>query len=337
MKQMWMVRAGKDAFLIDAFKERNIVALGWGLGDLKDKNADDIKRLMEETYPDESKYALGIASSQVIKFRHTIKKGDYVLSYNPSSRKYLLGEITSDYYFSKDLENEGIDYIGGHNDTRDVKWLGEVSRDKLKVPTKNTLGAISTLFNINEDAQKDILNVFNNKIPTTGEDEGESEKEDISILKEDIKEKSIEFIKDNVNKLDPYEMQDLVAGLLRAMGYKTIVSPRGSDLGKDIIASPDGLGLEDPVILVEVKHRPNTTIGAHEIRSFKGALKKTNRGIYVSTGGFTTDAKYEAERSEIPIILMDLDRLVKFIMQYYDNFDNDARTLIPLTKIYWPL
>ena len=337
MKQMWMVRAGKDAFLIDAFKEKNIVALGWGLGDLKDKNEDDIKRLMEEKYPNESKYTLGISASQVIKFRHTIKKGDYVLSYNPSSRKYLLGEITSDYYFSEDLEKEDIDYIGGHNDTRDVKWLGEVSRDKLKVSTKNTLGAISTLFNINDEAKKDILNVFNNKAPTPEENEGDNENEDVSILKEDIKEKSIEFIKDKVNTLDWDEMQELVAGLLRAMGYKTLVSPRGSDRGKDIIASPDGLGLEDPVILVEVKHRPNTTIGSHEIRSFKGALKKTNRGIYVSTGGFTTDAKYEAERSEIPIILMDLDRLVKFIMQYYDNFDNDARTLIPLTKIYWPL
>lgn len=337
MKQMWMVRAGKDAFLIDAFKERNIVALGWGLGDLKDKNEDDIKRLMEEKYPNESKYTLGISASQVIKFRHTIKKGDYVLSYNPSSRKYLLGEITSDYYFSEDLEKEDIDYIGGHNDTRDVKWLGEVSRDKLKVSTKNTLGSISTLFNINNEAKKDILNVFNNKTPFPEEKEGDTENEDVSILKEDIKEKSIEFIKDKVNTLDPYEMQYLVAGLLRAMGYKTLVSPRGSDRGKDIIASPDGLGLEDPVILVEVKHRPNTTMGSQEIRSFKGALKKTNRGIYVSTGGFTTDAKYEAERSEIPIILMDLDRLVKFIMQYYDNFDNDARTLIPLTKIYWPL
>ena len=336
MKQMWMVRAGKDAFLIDAFKEKNIVALGWGLGDLKDKNEDDIKRLMEEKYPNESKYTLGISASQVIKFRHTIQKEDYVLSYNPSSRKYLLGEITSDYYFSEDLEKEDIDYIGGHNDTRDVKWLGEVSRDKLKVSTKNTLGAISTLFNINNEAKKDILNVFNNKVPAPEEDD-DSENEDVSILKEDIKEKSIEFIKDKVNTLDGYEMQDLVAGLLRAMGYKTLVSPRGPDRGKDIMASPDGLGLEDPVILVEVKHRPNTSIGSQEIRSFKGALKKTNRGIYVSTGGFTTDAKYEAERSEIPIILMDLDRLVKFIMQYYDNFDNDARTLIPLTKIYWPL
>lgn len=334
---MWMVRAGKDAFLIDAFKQRNIVAIGWNLGDLKDKSVEDIKNLMAEKYPDESKYALAIASSQVIKFRHMIEKEDYVLSYNPSSRKYLVGEITSDYYYNEEMEKEEIDSIGGHNNTRDVKWLGEVSRDNLSVSTKNTLGAISTLFNINDEAKQDILNVLNNKKPATEEDGEESELEDISILKEDIKDKSIEFIKDKVNKLDPYEMQDLVAGLLRAMGYKTIVSPQGADRGKDIIASPDGLGLEDPVILVEVKHRQNTSMGSQQIRSFKGALKKTNRGIYVSTGGFTTDAKYEAERSEIPIILMDLDMLVKFIIQYYDNFDNDARSLIPLTKIYWPL
>ena len=153
---------------------------------------------------------------------------------------------------------------------------------------------------------------------------------------DEIVDKSKEFIKDKVNSLDWDEMQELVAGLLRAMGYKTIVSPPGSDRGKDIIASPDGLGLEDPVIYVEVKHR-NQSMSSSDIRSFKGALKKNNKGIYVSTGGFTTDAKYEAERSEIPIILMDLDALIKLIIQYYDNFDSDARSLIPLKKLYWPV
>ena len=55
MKNMWMVRAGKGAFLIDEFKSRDIVALGWGLGDLSDKNENEIKLLMEEKYPNESK------------------------------------------------------------------------------------------------------------------------------------------------------------------------------------------------------------------------------------------------------------------------------------------
>lgn len=336
MKNMWMVRAGRGAFLIDYFESMKIVAIGWGLGDLKNKSSEDIKLLMEQKYPNNSKSSNGLNSSQVIKFIYSIKKGDYVVSYNPSIRKYLIGEIISDYYFSSKLDEYGEEYEE-YNDTRDVEWLGEVPRDKLKVSTRNTLGSISTLFNINEDAKEDILSVFENKKRKEKDNiYDEEEIDDVSILKDDIIEKSIEFIKDRVNELGWNEMQELVAGLLRAMGYKTIVSPPGSDLGKDIIASPDGLGLEDPVIVVEVKHH-SSPISSSSIRSFKGALKKINRGIYLSTGGFTKDAKYEAERSEIPIILMDLDRFVKFIIQYYDNFDNDARALVPLTKIYWPL
>ncbi|GAI57528.1 unnamed protein product, partial [marine sediment metagenome] len=34
--------------------------------------------------------------------------------------------------------------------------------------------------------------------------------------------------------------------------------------------------------------------------------------------------------------LIDLDMLAKLIIQYYDNFDTDTKTLIPLIKIYWP-
>lgn len=120
------------------------------------------------------------------------------------------------------------------------------------------------------------------------------------------------------------------------MGYKTIISPTGPDKGKDIVASPDGLGLEDPKILVEVKHR-NGSMGAPEIRNFMGVLQGNNKGLYVSTGGFTKEAEYEAERSNNQITLMDIDLLVQFILQYYDNFDNDARNLIPLRKMYWPI
>ena len=326
MSNMWMVRAGKDAILINDFKEQNKVAIGWNLGDLTNKSSEDIKSIVNEIYKNNSKQQNSKIYSQEIRFRFDIKEGDYVLSYNQSTRNYLIGEIISDYYFSEK-------FIEEYTDIRDVKWLGEVPRDKLKVSTKNTLGAISTLFNINEAAKTDILNVFENK---ESSDEEEGEEDDISILMDEIVDKSKEFIKDKVNSLDWDEMQELVAGLLRAMGYKTIVSPPGSDRGKDIIASPDGLGLEDPVIYVEVKHR-NQSMSSSDIRSFKGALKKNNKGIYVSTGGFTTDAKYEAERSEIPIILMDLDALIKLIIQYYDNFDSDARSLIPLKKLYWPV
>jgi len=130
-------------------------------------------------------------------------------------------------------------------------------------------------------------------------------------------------------------MQELVAGVLRAMGYKTSITERGPDRGKDIEASPDGLMLKEPRIIVEVKHRQGQ-MGSKEVRNFIAVLRERNNGIYVSTGGFSKDAKYEAERSNNQLTLIDLDRLVELIIEFYDNFDVETKLLVPLTKIYWP-
>ena len=77
-------------------------------------------------------------------------------------------------------------------------------------------------------------------------------------------------------------------------------------------------------------------MGSPEIRSFTGGLRPKDKVLYVSTGGYTKEAKYEAERSNNPVTLVDADMLISLIIQYYDNFDPDARSLIPLTKICWP-
>ena len=322
---MWMVRAGKDAFLIDDFEEKNVIAIGWGkIKDLsKFNNPEEIKEEIKNNYPEYGDGKINISASQISKFKFNFEVGDFVISYKPEERIYLVGEILSDYSYKEDLE--------GHNHVRDVKWLGKVNRDDLKTSTRNTLGAISTIFNINAEAAEDILNSLKGKKTL----EEEEQEEELETIKEDVISNSSEFIKDKVIALNWEDMQELVAGVLRAMGYKTMVSPKGADRGKDIMASPDGLGLEDPRIVVEVKHRKGR-MGAPEIRSFTGGLRRGSKGLYVSTGGFSHEAKYEAERSEIPVTLIDADVLVQLIIQYYDQFDNEARSLVPLTKIYWP-
>jgi restriction system protein len=78
------------------------------------------------------------------------------------------------------------------------------------------------------------------------------------------------------------------------------------------------IGLESPRIKVEVKHRKNTAMGFQELRSFIGGLRSDDRGLYVSIGGFTKDAKYEAERSNVPVTLIDIDGLLKLIIEHYD-------------------
>jgi restriction system protein len=130
--------------------------------------------------------------------------------------------------------------------------------------------------------------------------------------------------------------EQLAAAILRAMGYRARVSPKGPDRGVDVFASPDGLGLQEPRIKVEVKHRRNTTIGSQDLRSFLGGLRQGDKGLYVSTGGFTKDAKYEADRSNIPVTLLDLEDLAALVVTHYEKFDMEGVALIPLIRVYFP-
>jgi restriction system protein len=119
------------------------------------------------------------------------------------------------------------------------------------------------------------------------------------------------------------------------MKYKTQVSPAGADRGKDIIASPDGFGFENPRIVVEVKHR-NGQMGSPAIRSFLGGRHKDDRGLFVSTGGFTKDAHYEAERAQVRLTLWTLDNLVRALVEHYDNTDTETKRMVPLKRMYVP-
>ncbi len=103
-----------------------------------------------------------------------------------------------------------------------------------------------------------------------------------------------------------------------------------------MLASPDGLGLEEPRIKAEVKHRPKTSMGSQEVRSFLGGLRQGDRGLYVSIGGFTKEAKYEADRSPVPVTLVDLGDLASLVVAHYEEFDIDGRVILPLVKVYLP-
>lgn len=74
-----------------------------------------------------------------------------------------------------------------------------------------------------------------------------------------------------------------------------------------------------------------------EIRSFLGDSHVNDKGLYVSTGGFTKEVRYEADRASIPLVPLDLDYLVKELLRHYGAMDMEARTLVPLINIYWPV
>ena len=333
----WMVRAGAKSRFFESFKERNIVAIGWRVvGDLSQvKTRADLIQQVKKTYPNYKEQQVMMAASQLFRFVDEFQKGDRVVTYDSGGRRYLCGEIVSDYKFDSSSSD------GEFGNIRATKWSHEKVRDELSVSARNSLGAISTIFQISEEVSNEL---WNSKKPPIREADTKSEVAGTAELEigseltlAEVAETAAEKIKDRLTQPDGHQMEQLVAGVLRAMGFQTRISPRGPDRGADILASPDGFGFQEPRIVVEVKHRPSERMSAPQLRSFIGGRHQRDKGLYVSTGGFTQEARYEADRASIPMTTWDFDELTETLLRNYDKLDQETKQLIPLKSLYWPL
>jgi len=330
MNRFWMIRAGEGGYLVEHFERAGYAGIGWReAGDFTGiKTLEQMRERLVQAYPNEKPGWLGNAAAMTFKFRRTIRPGDRVITYDPQRREYLLGTIEGEYEFQPGV-------LPDYNHVRKVRWEGRVSRDVLSPSSRNTLGSTLTLFEPGEAVLQDIEQAQRGGPGVPEAEEVEEAQQEWQVIRRDVLDRAHEFIKDRILALSWEDMELLVAALLRAMGYKARVTPRGPDRGRDVIASPDGLGFQQPRIIAEVKHR-REAMGAPQIRSFLGGLRTGDQGLYVSTGGYTREAKFEAERANVPVTLIDLDELAVLVVEHYERFDSDGRSLIPLIRVYWP-
>lgn len=329
-QRMWMVRAGRDARWADNFLTEGIVGLGWhGIGDsTRFPTKAAMLAEMRRAYPDRSEGNAASGASQLWRFQRELSIGDDVVTYERGTRLYHLGKITSDARYQYD-EIEELTL------RRTVTWESAVSRDLLTKDSKNRLGSTLTLFKVPTSAAEELRRMAAGEPPSVPANTA-APFEDADDPFENLAEEAALRIADKIGQLNWDEMQRLVAAVLRAMNYRTEVARAGPDRGRDIFASPDGFGFEQPRIAVEVKHRLGEKIDAPALRSFLGGRHKDDRGLFVSTGGFTKEAYYEADRATIPLKLMTLDDLARAVIDAYERFDNEGRALLPLTRVYWP-
>jgi len=169
--------------------------------------------------------------------------------------------------------------------------------------------------------------------PKGTEDETDPVKESIIEL-ENLEERAINGIREYLRSKTPYEFQELVAALLRAMGYYTpFIAPKGKDGGIDIIAYVDPLGAQTPRIKVQVKHRPDAVIGAPDIRALLGILRQGDIALFVTSGTFSPDAKSTATSSREFIRLIDGDEFIDMWQNYYDKMSDEDKNMLPLKRI----
>lgn len=161
--------------------------------------------------------------------------------------------------------------------------------------------------------------------------------ESASITLEQAEEMAWAEIEAYLAAMPPYDFQELVASLLRAMGYHVAwIAPPGKDGGTDIIAYNDPLGTKPPRIKVQVKRNANSPrIDVTGLRSFMAVLGEGDVGLFVALSGFTKDADYEARQSHRRINLIDARRLVELWTAHFVQLDDSARARLPLRPVWF--
>ena len=167
------------------------------------------------------------------------------------------------------------------------------------------------------------------------EDDGELET--ASTTFEEADEDAWREIAAYLNAMPPYDFQNLVASLLRAMGYHVSwVSPPGPDGGLDIVAFTDPLGATGPRIKVQVKRQTTSKVSVDGLRAFLALLGNQDVGIFVCSAGFTAEAEREARAQENRrLTLMDLKRLFELWVEHYDNIPDEDRQVLPLRPVHF--
>ncbi len=157
-----------------------------------------------------------------------------------------------------------------------------------------------------------------------------------SVTLEQAEEDAWNEIEQYLGTINPYEFQDLVAALLRSMGYHILwIAPAGKDGGIDIMAASDPLATRPPRIKVQVK-RQQQSVTVDGLRSFMALLGDDDVGIFVSVGGFTKDARDEARTQEKRrVTLIDSKALFQLWTEYYKTLIDEDRRRLPLKPVYF--
>jgi restriction system protein len=157
-----------------------------------------------------------------------------------------------------------------------------------------------------------------------------------SATLEEAEEQSWRDVSSFLAAMPPYEFQDLVAALLKAMGYHIAwVAPPGKDGGIDIIAHIDPLGAQGPRMKVQVKRRADR-VGVVELRSFLAVISERDIGVYVSLGGFSSEAQALANQEQLRrLTLLDGELLFDLWIENLASMTAEDKLRMPLKPIYF--
>jgi len=327
---LWLVRAGKHGDQEQGAYNNKVVTIGWNeLPDLSNiKSEEQLEELYAKIYPEEKKMASANRMGQIWNFIYNIKKGDLVALPLKSQSAIVIGEVVGDYEYKE--------YAHNIRHTRRVEWLRTIPRSEFDQDLLFSLGAFMTVCRIQrnnaEERVRILLKLEGKSVERTKQELTSEEPEIPKDIEQFAKDQIVKYLE---AKFSGHKRAALVDGILRAQGYVTKVSPPGADGGVDILAGSGPLGFDDPKICVQVKSS-KSPVDVGVLRQLEGVTRnfKAEYGILVAWGGMTKVADQEIGRSFFATRIWDQGILLEQILKYYEKFDDELKTELPLKRIW---
>ena len=317
--RMWGIHTKDDSLFLNG----NVIAIGWReMGDLSAiaPTRDAFRDKYVEIYPDAKKGSIGTGAGMLYRFLYEIQVGDYIIFPSKADRMINIGKVEGEYQYIPDA----AEFV----QQRKVRWLKHLPRTAFSQGALYEVGSALTLFAV-KNYPDEFLHALEKGFKKALQEKDDS----VGATAEDIIETTKDFILKEISRqLKGYDLEEFVADLLRAMGYRATVSPRGGDSGIDITAYKDEL---PPRILVQVKSQDGD-IKEATIQSLKGAMREGDYGLFITLSNYTKNAKKYLDNT--PIIRgINGTELVELILKYYNLLSDQYRKMIPLKKVFIPM
>ncbi|MDE7082816.1 MAG: restriction endonuclease [Clostridia bacterium] len=322
-KRIWGIHTQDD----NLFLKDNIIAIGWkAMGDLShiENNREAFKRKYAETYPGKTKQSVANGAGMLYRFCYEVQTGDYIVYPSKSNRMINLGIVDGEYKY----ENTAREYV----QQRKVRWLKHLPRTAFSQGALYEIGSAMSFFTV-RNYSDEFIDALTNKSVKPIFASADEENETVAATADDIKEGTRDYILKELSKnLKGYRLEDFIADLLKAMGYRAELSPHGGDSGIDIKAFKDEL---PPRIVVQVKSQ-NSDIKEETLQALKGAMSEGDYGLFVTLSNYTKNAQKFLDNTP-RIRGIDGPTLADLILIYYEKLSENYRKMIPLEKVYIPV
>ncbi|MCX7921453.1 MAG: restriction endonuclease [Clostridia bacterium] len=327
--KVWGIHAGALGEIDSKFlsKTTPCIAIGWSeVGDLGKIPADreKFKERLVKGYPETKKGAIPTSAGMLYRIVHEMQIGDIVIYPSKIDKLIHIGRVTGAYEYNPNIDKN-------YPNLRPVEWLKHIPRTKFSQGALYEIGSALSLFQVKNYADEFIAALSGEVIS------GQAE-EDVTVAKvaEEIEQGTRDFIaKRLVQELKGHPFEHFVAHVLNILGYRTRVSPEGADGGIDIIAHKDELGLEPPIIKVQVKSN-DSDITPDKVQALYGNVAAGEYGLFVAINGFSKKAR-EFAKSKPNLRIIDGDELIDILLQHYEQLDSKYKAIIPLKNVYIPV